>query len=62
MNLAQHAWEAADIGAGAGAAGATPPQGRGKPTCAASNGIISTGCATPELLTLKGHIGGSRRP
>jgi serine/threonine protein kinase len=45
MNLAQHAWEAGGAGRVLELLEQHRPR-RGKPICVASNGIISTGCAT----------------
>ena len=58
MNLAQHAWDAGACRS-SGSCWSNIAPSRAKPTCAASSGIISTGCATRSFLTLEGTNSGS---
>ena len=58
MNLAQHAWEAGGIRAGAGAAGAAPPQAGGSRPARLRMALSLPAVPRRSCLTLKGHIGG----
>jgi serine/threonine protein kinase len=53
LNLAHNAWEAGGIARARELLEQHRPKG-GKRTCAASNGIISTGCATPTCSPSRG--------